>query len=234
MLPRFFSPGAIGISASVILVLAVGCQSAQETTPAADPVPETTSSEPISPPATADTATPPPASATAADPAAPAPADAAVSAAPEAYAELACSASAYVADTDPAGLNVRSGPGSEFEVMDTLPTDGPVEVTIAAGADDWLKLSVAWSLQQQELESAGWVYGPLLAITTRNNAGNPAAEIPLLTSPDRAAEVLATVPAATEVTLMGCSGDWLQVKTNATVGWLAAGNQCSSPVTTCP
>ena len=152
-----------------------------------------------------------------------------------AYAELQCSASAYVADTDPTGLNVRGGPGSEFEVIDVLPTDGPVEVAIASSVNEWLQLNVAWSLAQQELEEPGWVYAPLLGVTTRNNdAANPDAAVPLFSEPDAAAEVTAELPQFAEVSLISCSGDWLQVQSGETTGWLADENQCSNPVTTCP
>lgn len=150
------------------------------------------------------------------------------------FSELQCSASAFVADSDPAGLNVRSGPSSESPVIDTLPTDGPVEATIIASANDWLKLSVAWSFQQQELENPGWVYAPLLAVTTRGGSADPTMGVPVLSAPDVSAAVAATIPKSTEVSLVSCSGDWLQVNTGDTVGWLAADNQCSSPVTTCP
>ncbi|MEO1095816.1 MAG: hypothetical protein AAFX01_13050 [Cyanobacteria bacterium J06638_28] len=150
-------------------------------------------------------------------------------------AEQSCSAAAFVADDDPAGLNVRSGPGSDFPVIDNLPTDGPVEVTIAAAANGWMKLSVAWSMQQQELEEEGWVYAPLLGVTTRSEDGSsPDAPVALLADPDAAATVAAELPQFEAVTLLSCSGDWLQVQGADSEGWLAAGNQCSSPVTTCP
>lgn len=149
--------------------------------------------------------------------------------------EQSCTASAFVADDDPAGLNVRSGPGSDFPVIDTLPTDGPVEVTIAAAANGWMQLSVAWSMQQQELEEAGWVYAPLLGVTTRSeDTSSPDVPVPLMANPDAAATVAAELPEFEEVTLLSCSGEWLQVQGAGAEGWLAAGNQCSSPVTTCP
>ncbi|MEL7316411.1 MAG: SH3 domain-containing protein [Cyanobacteria bacterium J06559_3] len=149
--------------------------------------------------------------------------------------EQQCAAAAYVADTDPAGLNVRSGPGSEFEVIDTLPTDGPVEVEITSSANGWLQLDIAWSMAQQELETPGWVYAPLLGVTTHNNdASQPSDAAPLFSTPDTASEVIAEIPQFTEVSLLGCSGPWLEVQTGETTGWLADENQCHSPVTTCP
>lgn len=150
------------------------------------------------------------------------------------YSEQQCSASAFVADTDPAGLNVRAAASGEAAVIDTLPTDGPVEVTLVAAANGWLKLDVAWSLQQQELEEPGWVYAPLLGVTTRSGTSDTADGVPLRSTPDTSADITASLPQFTEVSLVSCSGDWLQVEADSTVGWLAAENQCSSPVTTCP
>jgi SH3-like domain-containing protein len=147
----------------------------------------------------------------------------------------ACSVSAFVADPDPAGLNVRSGPGSNFSVIDTLPTDGPVEVTITEAAGGWMKLDVAWSMQQQELEQPGWVYAPLLGVTTKDGSATDAALVPLFSTPnDSDTNVKARVPKFSEASLLSCAGDWLQVQTEEAAGWLAAADQCSSPVTTCP
>ncbi|NER80615.1 MAG: SH3 domain-containing protein [Leptolyngbya sp. SIO1D8] len=152
----------------------------------------------------------------------------------EEFPEQSCSASAFVADTDPAGLNVRSGPGSDFSVVDTLPTDGPVEVTISGAAYGWLKLATAWSMERQELEAEGWVYAPLLGVTTRSDTANSEAPVPLFATPDAAANVRAELPKFTEVSLLTCSGNWLQVESGDASGWLATDNQCSSPVATCP
>ncbi|MBE7386031.1 MAG: SH3 domain-containing protein [Leptolyngbya sp. SIO1E4] len=154
---------------------------------------------------------------------------------PAPVAETSCSAAAFVADPDPAGLNVRSGPGSDFPVIDTLPTDGPVEVTITGSAYNWLKLTTAWSMEQQELEEAGWVYAPLLSVTTRNsNPESVDAQVPLFATPDAAATARAELPNLTEVSILTCTSDWLQVKSGEAMGWLAAENQCSSPVASCP
>lgn len=142
-----------------------------------------------------------------------------------------CSASAYVADTDPAGLNVRSGPGSNFPAVDTLPTDGPVEVAIVGSANDWFKLTTAWSMQQQELEEDGWVYAPLLGVTTQSSDST---SIPLFDTSDATSAVIAELPPATDVALVNCSDDWLQVQSDNAIGWLAPDNQCGSPAKVCP
>jgi len=217
-----------------LAVMGVGCR---QSTPEADTDPATeTPAESESAIAPTESATPPET-----EEADPEPAPTAEESDDSALTDVAaaaaqsCSASAFVIDSDPAGLNVRSGPSSEFAVIDTLPTDGPVEVTIAGADNGWLQLTVAWSMEQQELESPGWVYAPLLGVTTRNpDASSPNTPVPLHSEPDHTASVQAEVPPLAEVSLLGCAGDWLQVQSETASGWLAASNQCSSPVTTCP
>jgi len=149
--------------------------------------------------------------------------------------QQSCSAAAYVVDTDPAGLNVRSGPGSDFAAQDTLPTGVPVEVEIVGTTDEWFLINEAWSGEQQELEQPGWVYAPLLGVSTTSlNITDPDAPTTLYTAPDGDAAIAATIAKGSEVTLLGCSGNWLQVKASEGTGWLAVGEQCSNPVSTCP
>jgi SH3-like domain-containing protein len=120
-------------------------------------------------------------------------------------------------------------------VVDTLPTDGPVEVSIVGAANGWLLLNEAWSASQQELEQPGWVYAPLLGVTTTSlDINNPDAPAPLYAEPDGSATVKAEVPKYTEVTLLNCKGDWLEVEAQGTTGWLAIGDQCSDPTNPCP
>lgn len=146
-----------------------------------------------------------------------------------------CSAAAYVVDTDPAGLNVRSGPGSDFAVQDTLPTREPVEVLIVGATGEWFLVNEAWSGEQQELEQPGWVYGPLLGVSTTSlDINDPNAPTTLYAEPDGDAAVTATIPKGAEARLLGCSGNWLQVEAPEATGWLAVGEQCNSAVPVCP
>lgn len=150
-------------------------------------------------------------------------------------ADQSCSVSAFVADPDPAGLNVRSGPGSDYAAIATLPTNEPVEVSIVGAQDDWFLINEAYSQGQQELEQLGWVYAPLLGVTTTSlDINNPDAPASLYEAPDGFSNVKAEVPKYTEVSLLSCSGNWLQVQTGDTTGWLAVGDQCSNPSSTCP
>lgn len=219
-----------GSAIASCLLLTVACQSSPETTssetpppPSEDvaetpePAPETNSSEAASttePPETSSPATTAPAAATPTQ---------------------SCSAAAFIIDTDPAGLNVRGGPSSEFEVQDTLPTATPVEVTIVGATNEWFLINEAWSEEQQELQRPGWVYAPLLGVSTTSlDINDPEAPTTLYAEPNGDAAVAAEIPKYSEVTLLGCTGNWLQVAAPETTGWLAAGEQCSNPISTCP
>ena len=47
---------------------------------------------------------------------------------------------ARVYDTDPAGTNVRSGPGTDYSIVKTLPSDRPVLVTITGSVGEWMRI----------------------------------------------------------------------------------------------
>ena len=232
----------VGVISCLAVSVSVGCRQSSETASEPDVVAEESISAPTEATALETTQDQPlaeegaiataPEASTSADPVDAS--ETAISDEASASSERQCSASAYVADTDPAGLNVRNGPGSDFEVIDTLSTDGPVEVTIIGSANGWLKLDVAWSLEQQELEEPGWVFAPLLGVTTRNSDIDNEVLVPLFTDPDATAGITAELPKFAEVSLLSCANDWLQVQSGETTGWLGTDNQCSSPVTTCP
>ena len=219
------SVGRYGAIATLAMA-GVACQPAAE--PPSDPEAaapsETAPADPASSPAespTADNATPETAD----------PAGSTIAATPE----QSCSTAAYVVDTDPAGLNVRQGPSSDFAIQDTLPTDVPVEVSLVGATGEWFLINAAWSQEQPELERPGWVYGPLLGVSTTSlNVSEPDAPTSLYAAPDGDAAIAATIPKGTAVTLRGCSGNWLQVEAPTATGWLAVGEQCSNPVSTCP
>ncbi|MEM1281429.1 MAG: SH3 domain-containing protein [Cyanobacteria bacterium P01_H01_bin.152] len=214
------------------LLLTVACQSSPETAPEATaPVADDTAetAAPSSETPTSETA-PTAETSEAARPSTTA--DTTVAAATPAQ---SCSTAAFIVDTDPAGLNVRGGPSSEFTVQDTLPTATPIEVTIVGATDEWFLINEAWSEDQQELQRPGWVYAPLLGVSTTSlDINDPEAPTTLYAEPDGSAMVTAEIPKYSEVTLLGCTGNWLQVEAPDATGWLAAGEQCSNPVSTCP
>ncbi|MEM6837979.1 MAG: SH3 domain-containing protein [Cyanobacteria bacterium P01_C01_bin.120] len=228
-----WNAGRYGFAIASMMVLVAACQPAAETPAPSDNGEATEETAPETVNETETTSEP-----TSASPAPTAPnSNSGANSTPTAAATPAqsCAVSAYVVDTDPAGLNVRSGPGSDFAVQGTLPTDVPVEVSIVGATDGWFLVNEAYSLERQELEQPGWVYGPLLGVSTTSlNINDPEAPTTLYAAPDGSAAVAATIPKYSDVTLFDCAGDWLQVDHAAATGWLAIGEQCSNPVSTCP
>jgi hypothetical protein len=151
---------------------------------------------------------------------------------------MICNCTAYVIDTDPKGLNVRSGPGTGYPVAATLPTDSSVEVWITGSVGPWVSIERTYIFadndsmtEDDDKKVAGFIYGPLLAVQTRPSGLMP---IPLFAEPDAASGVIAKIPGEIEVSLTGCRGAWVRVKYGNIEGWLDPESHCGNPVTTCP
>ncbi len=150
---------------------------------------------------------------------------------------IPCDCTAYVIDTDPNGLNIRSGPGTEYPVTATLPTDNSVEVWVTGSVGPWMSIERAYIFAEYGMTEdidkkiAGFIYGPLLAVQTRPGGRM---RIPLYAEPDVASRVVAALPMEIEVALTGCRGAWVRVKYGDIEGWLDPESHCGNPVTTCP
>ena len=142
---------------------------------------------------------------------------------------VACSIYAYVIDTDANGLNVRSGAGKTFKTLGKLAFDEDgTTLEIKGATGSWLLIEGAETLGGGETFSGkGWVFASMLGISTRMKSK-------LYSSASLKSKTLATIPTEEELTIVGCSGDWVKVKYKTKQGWLAPGSQCGSPVTTCP
>lgn len=149
-----------------------------------------------------------------------------------------CDLYAYVVDPDPAGLNVRSGPGKQFPVVGNLPPhEYSVTVHVTGAMGQWLRIEGGEKQDTGEVvfRGAGWVYGPMLATQTKDYAAHDPAEprVKLFRQPSPRAGVVARLPNETEVNLIGCRGRWAQVRHQKIEGWLAPDSQCYSTLTTC-
>lgn len=162
-------------------------------------------------------------------PAAPVRAQTAAVAAPPAG-ETACAFGAFVNETDPAGLNVRAGPGTTHPVLGTLPpirrsNDEPpiearVEVEVVAGRDGWFKVRAARDNdaliegpQRPMFKGSGWVSGRKLTIKSQASAGRarPEAKAPaVLVGHDGVSFDSDAFVASGQ--LAGCSGRWALVE----------------------
>lgn len=144
--------------------------------------------------------------------------------------ETTCAIGAFVTETDPAGLNIRSGPGTGFGVIGRLPPvtlskeiDGlsvMVEVEITASAKGWLRIRNA--RDNTQLTGApkramhggrGWVSGQKLTVKTQSPAGRAQPS-------EKAAIVLGTETGLTldndalraTGRLIGCQGKWALIE----------------------
>ncbi|SDZ15079.1 hypothetical protein SAMN04487939_11874 [Lysobacter sp. yr284] len=161
--------------------------------------------------------------------ASPTPAQPAAVAAPPAG-ETACSFGAFVTETDPAGLNVRAGPGTAHKVLGTLPPirhsrDEPpmsamVEVEVIAGADGWFKIRGAQDNdaliegpQRPMFKGTGWVSGRKLTVKSQASSGRqrPDAKAPAVMIGHDAMS-FDTDAFVGSARLAGCSGRWALVE----------------------
>lgn len=142
--------------------------------------------------------------------------------------ETACAFGAFVAETDPAGLNVRAGPGTGHKVLGSLPPvrssqDDPpiramVEVEVVAGRDGWFKIEGARDNdaliegpQRPMFKGSGWVSGRKLTVKSQAQVGRarPEAKAPAVVSGRESASFDGLVDQAR---LLGCSGRWALVE----------------------
>ncbi len=149
-----------------------------------------------------------------------------------------CDLHAYVVDADPAGLNVRSGPGKQFAVIGNLPPHQySVEVHVTGAAGQWLRIEGGEKQDTGEVvfRGAGWVFGPMLATQTKDYAALDPDEprVKVFKQPSPRAAVVTRLPNETEVNLIGCQGRWAQVRHKNLEGWLDPDSQCYSTLTTC-
>jgi uncharacterized protein YgiM (DUF1202 family) len=135
-----------------------------------------------------------------------------------------CDILAYVTDTDPQGLNVRSGASSKNTILGQIAINETVQVIGAAG--DWVQITNASS----GFQGTGWVFVPKLGLTTQGYGTNG---VDLYASNNQESQKVGRIPANTAVKLLGCQGDWAQVEYQGVKGWLTREDQCGAALTSC-
>ena len=155
-----------------------------------------------------------------------------------AAAETPCDLWVYVLDPDPQGVNVRSGPGKQFDVTAKLPHDEySLMVHVSGASGQWVRVSEAERMESGEnvFKGAGWVYAPGLGTQTKDYAGlDPEApRVKLYKEPSKRSAVVLRLPNETEVALTGCKGRWARVRHKNVEAWLDPDSQCHSTLTTC-
>ncbi|KOP23643.1 ligand-binding protein SH3 [Hapalosiphon sp. MRB220] len=135
-----------------------------------------------------------------------------------------CDISAYVTTKNPQGLNVRSGASPTHRILGKIATNETVKIVAALGK--WVKVTDVTG----DFQGTGWVYLPLLGISSRGYGTNG---VNLYTSPNPKTQKIAKVPPSTSVKLLGCQGEWAQVEYQGIKGWLASEDQCGAALTSC-
>jgi SH3-like domain-containing protein len=206
----------------ILASLAVGCQNADVTqTPQAgndtlsenaNPTPETTNPQTPSNPSKTQSS-------------------AAVQSSPV-LSQQTCQISAFVIDEDPKGLNVRSEPSKDSQIIGNLPTNTEgVIVDLDASQGDWVQLTKAESPQKIEFQGKGWIYAQLLGTSTR---GYGTSGVSVYKSASEQSAVMGQIPPQKGVKLLGCSQAWAWVEYQGIKGWISPEAQCPNPLTTCP
>lgn len=144
-----------------------------------------------------------------------------------------CSFYATVADKDPKGLNVRSAPTSRVNnVVSQVYYDNMVSVS-DCNDKGWCKITSNENFGEPRPRGAkpfkaGWVYGKYLNTDTNESARN------FYKAYSKTSPVVQTRMGG-GLQVLQCEGNWVKVRDpkNGKIGWLAPGDHCGNPVTTC-
>lgn len=139
-----------------------------------------------------------------------------------------CRVSAYLENEAP--LNVRAGPSANARRLSVRHQGSPV-ADITGQSGGWFRVSRITDFEDSSIlfSGTGWMRAATLG------AGIANADPWIYARPSRQSRRVARlVPDQSVVTLLGCTGDWLQVREGNRTGWLSRGGQCGNPLTTCP
>lgn len=141
-----------------------------------------------------------------------------------------CQINAYVIDKDPQKLNVRSHPNSRSAIISKLSIN--TEVEVFASQKNWLLISpLIPNVERISFQGKGWVYAPLLGISTR---GYDKDNVAVFARANYQSAVVGQIPSDRQVNLLGCQGKWALVEKQGVRGWLSPEDQCAAALTTCP
>jgi SH3-like domain-containing protein len=141
-----------------------------------------------------------------------------------------CALTAYLADADPAGLNVRAGASTSSPVLQVIGSEVAGVAELREHRNGWFRVRriVDAETDATLFERDGWVHRSRLGLEVA------AADPRLYEAPSRRGRILATLrPDESRLTLIGCAGGWARVTTGGRTGWLSPDGQCSNPLTTC-
>ena len=144
-----------------------------------------------------------------------------------------CDTRAYLQDDDPNGTNVRSKPDKNSPVLKILKTQDQVVFHISGDAGNgWFEIDHAETAGgDQDLtlfEGRGWIHSSVLGLSV--GSGDPR----LYSAPGKKSRIVKKlIPDGSPITLLGCRGTWMKVRTGRSIGWMSPESQCANPLTTC-
>jgi SH3-like domain-containing protein len=127
-------------------------------------------------------------------------------------------------------LNVRAAPSATARPLRARGYQGSPVARITGQSGGWFRVSTIIDAEDETIlfSGDGWVPASSLGTSVANEDPR------LYARPSRQSRPIARlVPDSSRVTLVGCAGDWAQVRAGRRVGWLSRGGQCSNPLTTC-
>ena len=144
-----------------------------------------------------------------------------------------CDVTAFIADKDPNGLNVRATADRDGKLIGVIPfnKEGTLVhiISLSNSGNGWMEIDSAETVTEKKVFSGtGWVSGNMLAITATTRDGSS-----VKLRPYEGSAVLATIPSDTEIKLFGCEGKRVSVEYKGIVGWLEPDSQCESPSILC-
>jgi SH3-like domain-containing protein len=148
-----------------------------------------------------------------------------------------CDAAVNVADQDPAGLNVRAAPGGA--IVTALKAKGRwVRVEVTGQDGGWARIRSA-TLEADENDNPsgdtlwkgdGWVAFSKLGVEEFDSRAR------FFAAPNERAKLVLSLEGygdktASAEAVLGCDGEWLQVRIKGVVGWTHM--WCTNQLTTC-
>ncbi len=151
-------------------------------------------------------------------------------------AKTKCSVKAYgfgLAETSKTA-NVRVAPDKNAAIVKAVTTAEELIFSIT-GSDGkgWFEISKIETTGSDEdktlFENRGWVHASNINLSVAPSDAR------LYAAPSKKSRVVKKLVAdESEARPLSCQGDWVQIKSGATNGWLSRGGQCANPLTTCP
>ncbi|MBD2614691.1 MAG: SH3 domain-containing protein [Nostoc sp. GBBB01] len=135
-----------------------------------------------------------------------------------------CDIFAYVTDTDPQGLNVRTGASTKHRILGQIPINQTVQVV--AAVKNWVQITNP----SDGFQGTGWVFVPNLGLSTQGYGTNG---VEIYANSNEQSRKIGIIPANTPVQLLGCRGDWAHIEYQGTKGWLKREDQCGAALTSC-